>query len=179
MNTRDYPTLHLDTNQSIGIACSKKGCGCEWITWKTFQLFTEAQTKVKTAVHEHERIYIKLYTSVFIAVKYFGLIVYYLSVYRNRDQYFLFAEKLFSYKENVFLNGVPYDIYIITYWSHSEIISLRIIFIKLRENCLFTYWFSVRKKKINVLIMLNQIVFVAVFLTGSVIKIMKCLRKWQ
>ena len=27
---RDYPKLHLDTNQSKGTACRKKGCGCNW-----------------------------------------------------------------------------------------------------------------------------------------------------
>jgi hypothetical protein len=29
MNMRDYPTLHLDTNESKGTACSKKGYGCK------------------------------------------------------------------------------------------------------------------------------------------------------
>ena len=29
---RDYPTLHLDTNESKGRACNKKGYGCKW-TW--------------------------------------------------------------------------------------------------------------------------------------------------
>jgi hypothetical protein len=29
MNTRDYPTLHLDVNKSKGTACSKKGYGCK------------------------------------------------------------------------------------------------------------------------------------------------------
>jgi hypothetical protein len=33
---RDYLTLHLDTNESKGTACSKKGHGCKW-TWETFQ----------------------------------------------------------------------------------------------------------------------------------------------
>ena len=28
MNKRDYPTLHLDTNESKGTACSNKGHGC-------------------------------------------------------------------------------------------------------------------------------------------------------
>ena len=31
---RDYLTLHLDINLSIGTACSKKGYGCKW-TWET------------------------------------------------------------------------------------------------------------------------------------------------
>jgi hypothetical protein len=30
MNKRDHLTSHLDTNQSKGTACSKKGSGCEW-----------------------------------------------------------------------------------------------------------------------------------------------------
>jgi hypothetical protein len=30
MNMRDYLTLHLDTNQRRGTACSKKGSGCKW-----------------------------------------------------------------------------------------------------------------------------------------------------
>jgi hypothetical protein len=29
MNMRDYPTSHLDTNESKGTACSKKGYGCK------------------------------------------------------------------------------------------------------------------------------------------------------
>ena len=29
MNMRDYPSLHLDTNQSKGTACGKKGYGCK------------------------------------------------------------------------------------------------------------------------------------------------------
>jgi hypothetical protein len=29
---RDYQTLHLDTNQSKGKACGKKGYECKW-TW--------------------------------------------------------------------------------------------------------------------------------------------------
>ena len=28
MNMIEYPTLHLDTKQSKGPACSKKECGC-------------------------------------------------------------------------------------------------------------------------------------------------------
>ena len=29
MKMRDYPTLHVDTNQSKGTTCSKKGYGCK------------------------------------------------------------------------------------------------------------------------------------------------------
>ena len=29
MNMRGYLTLHLDTNESKGTACSKKGYGCK------------------------------------------------------------------------------------------------------------------------------------------------------
>ena len=29
MNMREYLTLHLDTNLSNGISCSKKGHGCK------------------------------------------------------------------------------------------------------------------------------------------------------
>ena len=29
MNTRDYPTLHLDTDYSKRAACSKNGYGCK------------------------------------------------------------------------------------------------------------------------------------------------------
>jgi hypothetical protein len=29
MKMRDYPTLHLDTNESKDTACSKKGYGCK------------------------------------------------------------------------------------------------------------------------------------------------------
>jgi hypothetical protein len=29
MNMRDYPTLHLDTNESKGTVGSKKGYGCK------------------------------------------------------------------------------------------------------------------------------------------------------
>ena len=29
MNVRDYPALHLDTNQCKETACSKKGYGCK------------------------------------------------------------------------------------------------------------------------------------------------------
>ena len=36
---RDYPTLHLDTNQCKITACSKKGYGCKW-TWETIQHYT-------------------------------------------------------------------------------------------------------------------------------------------
>ena len=31
---RDYSTVHLDTNQNKGTACSKKGYGYKW-TWET------------------------------------------------------------------------------------------------------------------------------------------------
>jgi hypothetical protein len=34
MNMRDYPTLHLYTNQSKGTARIKKGYRCKW-TWET------------------------------------------------------------------------------------------------------------------------------------------------
>jgi hypothetical protein len=44
MNTRDYPTLHLDVNKSKGTACSKKGYGCKW-TWDT--------NKIVSHVHLH------------------------------------------------------------------------------------------------------------------------------
>jgi hypothetical protein len=30
MNKRDYPTLHLHTNESKGPACSNKGYWCKW-----------------------------------------------------------------------------------------------------------------------------------------------------
>jgi hypothetical protein len=33
---RDYPTSHLDTNESKGTAGSKRGYGCKW-TWETIQ----------------------------------------------------------------------------------------------------------------------------------------------
>jgi len=63
MNMRGCPTLHLDTNQSKGTACSKKGYGCQW-TWETIHLYTSTQTKVKEQlvvrkdmdVNEHERL---------------------------------------------------------------------------------------------------------------------------
>jgi hypothetical protein len=29
LDMRDYPTLHLDINESKGTACSKKGYGCK------------------------------------------------------------------------------------------------------------------------------------------------------
>ena len=29
MNMREYPTLHVDTNESKGTACSKKGYRCK------------------------------------------------------------------------------------------------------------------------------------------------------
>jgi len=29
MNTRDYPTLQLDTHERKGTVCSKKGYGCK------------------------------------------------------------------------------------------------------------------------------------------------------
>jgi hypothetical protein len=61
MNTRDYPTLHLDVNKSKGTACSKKGYGCKW-TWDTIQHYTYTYIKVKEQlvvrqdmdVNEHE-----------------------------------------------------------------------------------------------------------------------------
>jgi hypothetical protein len=46
MNIRDYPTLHLYTNQSKGTAGIKKGYGCKW-TWGTTQHYTYTQIKVK------------------------------------------------------------------------------------------------------------------------------------
>jgi len=36
---RDYPTLHLDTNQFKGTAFSKTGYGCKW-TWETILHYT-------------------------------------------------------------------------------------------------------------------------------------------
>jgi hypothetical protein len=36
---RDDPIVHLDTDNSKGTACSKKGHGCKW-TWETIQLYT-------------------------------------------------------------------------------------------------------------------------------------------
>ena len=36
---RDYPTLHIDTNESKGTSCSKKGYGCKW-RWETIQHYT-------------------------------------------------------------------------------------------------------------------------------------------
>jgi len=38
MIIRNYPKLHLDTNQSKGTACSKKGYGCK-LTWQTIQSY--------------------------------------------------------------------------------------------------------------------------------------------
>jgi hypothetical protein len=46
MNKRDYPTLHLDTNESKGTTSSTKGYGCKW-TRETTQHYTWTQIKVK------------------------------------------------------------------------------------------------------------------------------------
>jgi hypothetical protein len=46
MNKRDYPTLHLDTNESKGTACGKKGYGCKWKRANT-QHYTWTHMKVK------------------------------------------------------------------------------------------------------------------------------------
>ena len=43
---RDYPTSHIDTNESKGTACSKKGYGCK-LSGETIQHYTQTQTKVK------------------------------------------------------------------------------------------------------------------------------------
>jgi hypothetical protein len=45
MNKRDYPTLHLDTHESKGTACSNKEYGCKW-TRETIQHYTYTQMKV-------------------------------------------------------------------------------------------------------------------------------------
>ena len=56
---RDYPTLLLDTIQSKGTVCRKKGYGYKW-TWETIQHYT--WTNIKTLVrkdmnvYEHERL---------------------------------------------------------------------------------------------------------------------------
>ena len=39
MNKRDYPTLHLHTNESKGTACGNKEYGCKW-TRETIQHYT-------------------------------------------------------------------------------------------------------------------------------------------
>jgi hypothetical protein len=60
---RDYPTLHLDTNSSKGMACSKKGYGCKW-TWESIQHYTRTQIQEKEQlvvrknmdINEHERL---------------------------------------------------------------------------------------------------------------------------
>jgi hypothetical protein len=39
MNWRDYPTSHIDTNESKGTACSKKGYGCK-LSGETIQHYT-------------------------------------------------------------------------------------------------------------------------------------------
>jgi hypothetical protein len=58
---KDYPTLHLDNNNSKGTACSKKGYGCKW-TWRTIQNYTLTKLIVQEQlvvrkdmdVNEHE-----------------------------------------------------------------------------------------------------------------------------
>jgi hypothetical protein len=44
MNKRDYPTLHLDTNESKGTTYSTKEYGCKW-TRETTQHYTYTQMK--------------------------------------------------------------------------------------------------------------------------------------
>jgi hypothetical protein len=39
MNKRVYPTLHLNTNESKGTACSTKEYGCKW-TRESIQHYT-------------------------------------------------------------------------------------------------------------------------------------------
>jgi hypothetical protein len=46
MNKRDYPTLHLDTNESKETACNMIGNACKW-TRETTQHYTWTQIKVK------------------------------------------------------------------------------------------------------------------------------------
>ena len=46
MNKKDYPTLHLHTNESKGTACGNKDYGCKW-TRETTQHYTYTQMKVK------------------------------------------------------------------------------------------------------------------------------------
>jgi hypothetical protein len=61
MNKSDYPTLHLDTNESKGTACGNKEYRCKW-TKATIQHYTCTQVKVKEHlvvkknidVNEHE-----------------------------------------------------------------------------------------------------------------------------
>ena len=61
MNKRDYPTLHLNTNESKETACNMIGNACKW-TRKTTQHYTYTQMKVKEQlvvrkaidVNEHE-----------------------------------------------------------------------------------------------------------------------------
>ena len=61
---RDYPTLHLDTNESKGTTYSTKEYGCKW-TRETTQHYTYTQMKVKKRlvviknmdVNEQERLH--------------------------------------------------------------------------------------------------------------------------
>ena len=46
MNKKDYPTLHLDTNESKETACNMIGNACKW-TRETIQHYTWIQIKVK------------------------------------------------------------------------------------------------------------------------------------
>ena len=39
MNMREYPILHLDTNESKETICSKKRYKCKW-TWESIQYYT-------------------------------------------------------------------------------------------------------------------------------------------
>ena len=61
MNKRDYPTLHLNTNESKETDCNMIGNACKW-TRETTQHYTYTQMKVKEwlvvrkaiDVNEHE-----------------------------------------------------------------------------------------------------------------------------
>ena len=49
MNKRDYPTLHLDTNESKETTCNTIGNACKW-TRETTQHYTWTQIKVNEQV---------------------------------------------------------------------------------------------------------------------------------
>jgi hypothetical protein len=57
---RDYPTLHLYTNQSKGTAGIKKGYGCKW-TLETTQRYTYTQIKVKEQLVLRKDMDVKLF----------------------------------------------------------------------------------------------------------------------
>jgi hypothetical protein len=84
----DYPTVHMNTNESKRTTCSKKWYRCKW-TWQTIQQYTWTQIRVKEQlvvrndvdVNEHERLSNRLLDSLMFiyihTLSYYKLFLYF------------------------------------------------------------------------------------------------------